>query len=203
MISLAVQFLALATAVACAGVVLARAADVIAERTGLGRLLVGSIALAAATSLPELSVDIAAVRAGHADLAAGDLFGSSLMNLLILAGIDLCRRNGRKMLSREAASHALSATLDLPPFLQAASPARQATTEKVHPLLDRQRQPTGDEFVELPIAFFRQGRQRCAAVLLRLGRGRLESSRGFSTSLLCGHGMNPRFGVERSVAGGG
>jgi cation:H+ antiporter len=33
------------------------------------------------------------------------------MNLLILAGIDLCRRNGRKMLSREAASHALSATL--------------------------------------------------------------------------------------------
>lgn len=113
MISLAVQFLVLATVVACAGVVLTRAADAIAQRTGLGRLLVGSIALAAATSLPELSVDIAAVRAGHADLAAGDLFGSSLMNLLILAGIDLCRRNGRKMLSREAASHALSATLSI------------------------------------------------------------------------------------------
>lgn len=61
--------------------------------------------------MPELSVDVAAVRAGHADLAAGDLLGSSLMNLLTLAGIDLCRRNGRKMLSREAASHALSATL--------------------------------------------------------------------------------------------
>lgn len=113
MISLAVQFLVLATVVACAGVVLTRAADAIAQRTGLSRLLVGSIALAAATSLPELSVDIAAVRAGHADLAAGDLFGSSLMNLLILAGIDLCRRNGRKMLSREAASHALSATLSI------------------------------------------------------------------------------------------
>jgi cation:H+ antiporter len=113
MISLAVQFLVLATVVACDGVVLTRAADAIAQRTGLGRLLVGSIALAAATSLPELSVDIAAVRAGHADLAAGDLFGSSLMNLLILAGIDLCRRNGRKMLSREAASHALSATLSI------------------------------------------------------------------------------------------
>lgn len=113
MIYLAAQFLSLAAVVAGAGVVLARAADAIAERTRLGRLLVGSIALAAATSLPELSVDIAAVRAGHSDLAAGDLFGSSLMNLLILAGIDLCRRNGRKMLSREAASHALSATLGI------------------------------------------------------------------------------------------
>jgi cation:H+ antiporter len=108
---LVAQFLLIAAVVAGAGVVLARAADAIAEATGLGRLLVGSIGLAAATSLPELSVDIAAVRAGHADLAAGDLLGSSLMNLLILAGIDLCRRNGRKMLSREAASHALSATL--------------------------------------------------------------------------------------------
>lgn len=113
MIYLALQVLVLAAVVAGAGVVLARAADAIAEKTGLGRLLVGSIALAAATSFPELSVDIAAVRTGHADLAAGDLFGSSLMNLLILAGIDLCRRNGRKMLSREAASHALSATLGI------------------------------------------------------------------------------------------
>lgn len=113
MTGLVVEFLLLAAVVAGAGVVLARAADVIAEVSGLGRLLVGSVALAAATSLPELSVDIAAVRAGHADLAAGDLLGSSLMNLLILAGIDLCRRDGRTMLSREAASHALSATLGI------------------------------------------------------------------------------------------
>jgi len=109
--ALSLQFLALAAVVAGAGTVLARAADAIAESTGLGRLLVGSVLLAAATSLPELTVDIAAVREGHADLAAGDLLGSSLMNLLILAGIDLARRNGRRMLSREAASHALSATL--------------------------------------------------------------------------------------------
>jgi len=105
------QFLVLAAIVAGAGTALARAADLIADATGLGRLLVGSVLLAAATSLPELAVDVAAVRAGHTDLAAGDLLGSSLMNLSILAAIDLCRRNGRKMLSREAASHALSATL--------------------------------------------------------------------------------------------
>jgi cation:H+ antiporter len=104
-------FLGLAMVVAAAGVVLARSADRIAAATGLGRLLVGSVLLAAATSLPELSVDIAAVRAGMPDLATGDLLGSSLMNLLILAGIDLAQRSGRRMLSREAASHALSATL--------------------------------------------------------------------------------------------
>lgn len=111
MLSLVASFLGLAAIVATAGVVLARSADRIAEATGLGRLLVGSVLLAAATSLPELSVDIAAVRAGMPDLAAGDLLGSSLMNLLILAGTDLAQRSGRRMLSREAASHALSATL--------------------------------------------------------------------------------------------
>ena len=105
------QFLLLAGAVAAAGSVLARSADQIAEATGLGRLLVGSLLLAAVTSMPELSVDIAAIRSGYVDLAAGDLFGSSLMNLLILAIVDLSIRSGRKMLSREGAAHALSATL--------------------------------------------------------------------------------------------
>ena len=107
------QFLLLAGAVAAAGSVLARSADQIAEATGLGRLLVGSLLLAAVTSLPELSVDIAAIRSGYIDLAAGDLFGSSLMNLLILAIVDLSILSGRKMLSREGAAHALSATLGI------------------------------------------------------------------------------------------
>lgn len=110
---LIVQFVALAAVVAAAGTFLARSADRIAEATGLGRLSIGSVLLAAATSLPELSVDIAAVRAGMTDLATGDLLGSSLMNLLILAGVDLAQRSGRRMLSREAASHALSATLSI------------------------------------------------------------------------------------------
>ena len=113
MVTLVATFFGLAAVVATAGTILARAADRIAAVTGLGRLLVGSILLAAATSLPELSVDVAAVRGGMADLAAGDLLGSSLMNLLVLAGVDLAQRSGRRMLSREAASHALSATLSI------------------------------------------------------------------------------------------
>lgn len=107
------EFLALATVVALAGTFLARSADQIAEITRLGRLLIGSVLLAAATSLPELTVDLAAVRQGMPDLAAGDLFGSSVMNLLILAVLDLAHRSGGKMLSREAAAHALSAILSI------------------------------------------------------------------------------------------
>ena len=104
------EFAALAAVVVVAGTFLARSADQIAEITRLGRLLVGSILLAGATSLPELTVDVSAVRLGMADLAAGDLLGSCLMNLLILAVLDLVHRSGGKMLSREAAAHALSAT---------------------------------------------------------------------------------------------
>lgn len=69
--------------------------------------------LAGATSLPELTVDISAVRQGMPDLAVGDLFGSSLMNLVILAALDLAHRSPGKMLSREAAAHALSAILSI------------------------------------------------------------------------------------------
>jgi len=102
------QFAISAVMIVIAGFWLTHFADQIAERTGWGRLLVGSILLAGATSLPELTVDIAAVRAGMADLAFGDLLGSSLFNLLILAIIDLASTNRGRMFSRQAAGHALS-----------------------------------------------------------------------------------------------
>jgi len=106
-----IEFLAAAAAVTGAGILLARAADRIAERTRLGRVLVGSLLLAAATSLPEAIVDIRAARAeGMPDLAVGDLLGSSLMNLFVLALLDLLHRGRRGILSRPAAAHALAAT---------------------------------------------------------------------------------------------
>lgn len=107
------QFAVSAAVIAFAGSMLTRYADAIAELTGLGRLLVGSIFLAAATSLPELTIDISAVRMGLADMAVGDLLGSSLFNLLILAGLDLWHHSAGKMLSRAAAAHALSATMSV------------------------------------------------------------------------------------------
>jgi cation:H+ antiporter len=74
-----------AAVVVAAGVGLARSADLIAARTRLGGLWVGTVFLAVATSLPELTTDLSAVRLGAPDLAAGDLFGSSMANMLILA----------------------------------------------------------------------------------------------------------------------
>jgi cation:H+ antiporter len=90
-----------------------RYADAIAELTGLGRLLVGSILLAGATSLPEQSVDISAVRLGETDMAVGDLMGSSLMNLLILGLMDLLTRTRGCEFSPASTAHVLSATLSI------------------------------------------------------------------------------------------
>lgn len=105
-------FLTSAAVVVGAGTALAHFADVIAERTRVGGLWVGAVLLAGATSLPELGTDVAAVRLGAADLAVGDLFGSSLANMLILAVVDLVAPR-REVLRRVTLDHALAACLAL------------------------------------------------------------------------------------------
>ncbi|HEX5036125.1 MAG TPA: sodium:calcium antiporter [bacterium] len=107
------QFILSAGAIIVAGIFLARAADSIAELTKLGRLIVGSVFLAGATSLPEILVDLSSVRKGMPDLAVGDLMGSSLFNLFILAIADLMHRNPHKIFSRVSAAHALSAAMSI------------------------------------------------------------------------------------------
>jgi cation:H+ antiporter len=103
-------FIASGIIVVLAGAALARYGDAIAEVTKLGRLWVGSLLLAGATSLPELTTDIAAVRLGAVDLAVGDLFGSSMANMLILAIIDLVPPR-RRVLQNVALDHVLAASL--------------------------------------------------------------------------------------------
>ena len=74
---------------------LARSADVVAEKTGLGRSFVGLVMLATATSLPELGTGVSSiVLVETPDLAAGDAFGSNIFNLLIIGLLDLKWRNG-------------------------------------------------------------------------------------------------------------
>ena len=60
----------------------------------------GAILVSAATSLPELVTDIYAVRAGQVNLAVGDLFGSCMGNVLILALADLVRSRCSRVCSR-------------------------------------------------------------------------------------------------------
>jgi len=105
-------FLISAAAVAGAGVRLAKDGDTIAEGTGLGGMWVGAILVAAATSLPELLTDVNAVLQDNASLAVGDLFGSCMANMLILAIADLLTRKPR-LLARVALNQMLVGTLGI------------------------------------------------------------------------------------------
>jgi cation:H+ antiporter len=80
----------------------------IAAQTGLGQSFVGSILIAVTTSLPEVVVSVAAVRIGAVDLAIGNLFGSNVFNVFILALDDLLYVHG-PLLARAGSVHAVSA----------------------------------------------------------------------------------------------
>jgi len=89
-----IQLATTAAVILLASQFLAKSADIIAEKTGLGRSFVGVVMLATATSLPELGTGISAILLVDApDLAAGDAFGSNLFNLLIIGLADLIWRN--------------------------------------------------------------------------------------------------------------
>ena len=76
-----------------AGYHLSRYGDVIAEKTGLSGSWVGLALLATVTSLPELVTGISSVAAAHeTDIAVGDVLGSCVFNLLILALLDALYR---------------------------------------------------------------------------------------------------------------
>ncbi|MGI0486756.1 sodium:calcium antiporter [Pantanalinema rosaneae CENA516] len=93
------------------GARLSQSADVLAEKTGLGRNWVGAILLAGATSLPELATGISAVAVFNApDLAVGGVLGSCLFNLLLLAILDIFT-GPEPLLYRAETSHGLAAGL--------------------------------------------------------------------------------------------
>jgi cation:H+ antiporter len=113
MIIILTNFLISVLFVIIAGVGLSKFADVIADKLNLGKALVGGVLLAGATSLPELLVDINSIKIGMIDLAAGDLLGSSLFNLLILAIADLLHKSKRGLFSKTSSVHALSASISI------------------------------------------------------------------------------------------
>jgi cation:H+ antiporter len=82
--------------------------DEIARMTGLGNTFVGSIFIALSTSLPELVVSFSALRLGAVDMAYGNLFGSNLFNIGILAVDDIFYTKGPLMLD-VSGGHVVSA----------------------------------------------------------------------------------------------
>lgn len=93
-----------------AAIKLAEYGDAIAYRTGLGQLFIGALLIAGATSAPELLTMISSIRQGHINLTAGDLFGSSMFNMLLLGVLDIAFHKTR-ILRRVALRHALTASL--------------------------------------------------------------------------------------------
>ena len=100
-----------AALVVVGAMVLANSADKIAESTGLGRTFVGSIFLALVTSLPEMVVTISAMKLGSFDLAIGNIFGSNMTNMFILALCDLLTPG--PILSTVSSTHVITGGLSI------------------------------------------------------------------------------------------
>jgi len=87
--------------------------DIIAEKSGLGRVWIGAVLIGAATSLPELATGLSAVvLIREPNLAVGGIVGSCLFNLVILALADVVYRR-RPLLSMSTKGELLSASLSM------------------------------------------------------------------------------------------
>lgn len=88
-----VEFIACTAVILFSGSRLSRYGDVIAEKTHAGRTWIGVVLMASVTSLPELITGVSSVAIFHVpNIAAGDVLGSCMFNLLILAVLDVGKR---------------------------------------------------------------------------------------------------------------
>jgi cation:H+ antiporter len=93
-LNLMLQALAACFAILVFGYLLVLFAERIADQSGLGAGFIGVTLLAAATSLPELSTSIAAVRIGAYTMAISNIFGSNLIMLVLVFPADILFRAG-------------------------------------------------------------------------------------------------------------
>jgi cation:H+ antiporter len=101
-----------AAVVLVAGSWLPGLADGLAQALGLSRSFVGTVFMALVTTLPEMAVTLGALRLGALDMALGNLLGSNLFNVTILAVDDACYVRG-PLLADAAPAHAGTAVTAL------------------------------------------------------------------------------------------
>lgn len=94
--------------VVAAGVVMPFIGTRIAAVMGWHNSFVGTLLVAAATSMPELAVTLGAVRLGAVDMAVANLLGSNLFDIVIIGIDDLFYRPG-PLLSQVSPIHGVSA----------------------------------------------------------------------------------------------
>ena len=105
-----IRFALAAAAVIAAGIWLSFIGDEITETTGWGSTFVGTLFLAITTSAPELVVAITALRMGAIDLAVADLLGANMLDIAIIAPVDLAYGQGF-ILSAVSRSHLIMAAV--------------------------------------------------------------------------------------------
>lgn len=107
-----IGFLLCAIVTVYAAVKLSTYADTLSEKTAFGGMFIGTVLLAGATSLPEVSTSLAAIIIHNPDIAVGNVFGSNLFNLFILASIDLYYRK-KRMFQGANKEHLYTASIGL------------------------------------------------------------------------------------------
>jgi cation:H+ antiporter len=100
----------LAILILIGGSVLASTGEEISTRSGIDAGLVGFLLVALATSLPELSTVVGAMRRRHYELAFGDIFGANLFNVAILFVVDILHP-GQPVMSLAGPSESIAALL--------------------------------------------------------------------------------------------
>jgi cation:H+ antiporter len=92
---------------------LSKYGDIIADHLGLGKAWIGLILMASVTSLPELVVGISSVTiVGSADLAAGDVLGSCVFNLMILSVLDVFVK-GKPLFTKTSTTHVMAGSMGI------------------------------------------------------------------------------------------
>ena len=103
MIQALLLFAGSATLIIFSGAYLARYGDALAELMGWGRLWVGTILIASATSLPELITNIAAASRDQPGLVGGNILGSNMANMFVLAMVALIWGGGARFFRHSSA----------------------------------------------------------------------------------------------------
>lgn len=103
----ATRFTLAAGVVVGAGIWLPFVATDLAIAMAWNKSFVGSLFVALATSMPELAVTLSALRMGALDMAIGNLLGSNLFNVVIIAVDDVFYRNGA-LLANVSPVHAVT-----------------------------------------------------------------------------------------------
>lgn len=124
-----------AIVIAMAGTFLSRTADELADKTGLGEAMIGTLLLAGATSLPDFAATLSAAVDGRPELAMSNIFGSIAVNLAFLGVGDIIYRKANLEHAAASAANLTQAALSIAllaiPLIAMTAPS--VTFGRMHP----------------------------------------------------------------------